>query len=582
MKRVVLIGATGVFGRRLARHLVRMDGIELVLTSRSAGKAQALAQELMQELAAEASVPVSGTGLDRDKDLVASLAAVRPWLVIDASGPFQQQGYEVPTAALLLGAHIVDLADARGYLAGYGPQLDELARQRGLVALAGASSTPALSAAAARELSEGWQRLDSIDIAITPGGRSEVGPSVIAAILSYAGSPVPVWREGELQAIPAWGVGEIIDMPGLGLRRVAPVETVDAETLGPGLCVRSRVSFSAGLEAGIEQWGLALLAWLRRRGWVRDLAPLVPYLVKARRITRIWTSDRGGMRVAISGIDAKGRPRRAYWSLLAENDDGPQVPTLAAAAAVRALLADAIAPGARSAAEALDLAMIEAEMTPYAISTSQDECAGSPALFETALGAQAFAMLPAAIRAFHAADAAPVWQGRAEVTRGNGRAIELFCRVFGLPAAGSELPVTVSVSRGDSFDESCEVWTRNFAGQRFQSRLSLDRSGELREAFGPFSFTLAAVGSRDGLALPIAAWRVFGVPLPRLLMPSAEAHETVDPDGRFRFDVKLTLPFFGLLAHYRGWLKPRGSSDGSGQAGETQGALRRSERRRYP
>eukprot|EP01042_Synura_sphagnicola_P011667 gene11667-14880_t len=165
------------------------------------------------------------------------------------------------------------------------------------------------------------------------------------------------------------GRGEIIDVPGLGPRRVAPVETVDAEMLGPGLDVRSRVSFAAGLEAGIEQWGLALLAWLRRRGWVAGLAPIVPLLVKARRITRLWTSDRGGMRVAISGIDAKGRPRRAYWSLLAENDDGPQVPTLAAAAAVRALLADGITPGARSAAEALDLAAIEAEMTPYAIGT---------------------------------------------------------------------------------------------------------------------------------------------------------------------------------------------------------------------
>ncbi|CAD5300345.1 Saccharopine dehydrogenase, NADP-dependent [Bosea sp. 62] len=560
MRRVVLIGATGVFGRRLARHLSRMNGLDLILTSRSAGKAQALAQDL----AAEASVPVSGAGFDRDKDLVASLSALKPWLVIDASGPFQHQGYEVPTAALLLGAHIVDLADARGYLAGYGPQLDEIARQRGLVALAGASSTPALSAAAARELSEGWQRLDTLDIAITPGGRSEVGPAVIAAVLSYAGRPVPVWREGELQTTSGWETGEVIDMPGLGPRRVAPVETVDAETLGPDFAVRSRVSFAAGLEAGIEQWGLALLAWLRRHGWVADLAPLVPYLVKARRITRLWTSDRGGMRVAISGIDSKGRPRRAYWSLLAENDDGPQVPTLAAAAAVRALLADEIAPGARSAAEALDLAAIEAEMAPYAISTSQDERTVGPALFETVLGAQAFAMLPATIRAFHAADAEPVWRGRADIARGDGAMIGLLCRLFGLPTAGTDLPVTVSVARGDSLDESCETWTRNFAGQRFHSRLSVDRNGELREAFGPFSFTLAAQSDREGLALPIANWRVFGLPLPRFLMPSADARETVDADGRFRFDVKLSLPFFGLLAHYRGWLKPRGPSDGPG------------------
>jgi hypothetical protein len=287
-------------------------------------------------------------------------------------------------------------------------------------------------------------------------------------------------------------------MPGLGPRRVAPVETVDAETLGPGLAVHSRVSFSAGLEAGIEQWGLALLAFIRRRGWVTDLAPLVPYLVKARRATRLWTSDRGRhagrhlrhrceRTAAPRLLVAAGRRRR--W---------PQVPTLAAAAAVRAVLADEIAPGARSAAEALDLAMIEAEMTPYAISTSQDERSVGPALFETVLGAQASALMPAAIRAFHANDAEPVWQGRAEVLRGDGRAIGLICRLFGLPAAGAELPVTVSVTRGDSFDENCEIWTRSFAGQLFHSRLSLGRNGELREAFGPFSFTLAAAGDREG------------------------------------------------------------------------------------
>lgn len=125
--------------------------------------------------------------------------------------------------------------------------------------------------------------------------------------------------------------------------------------------------------------------------------------------------------------------------------------------------------------------------------------------------------------------------------------------------------MTVSVARGDPLDRGCEVWTRDFAGQRFDSRLSIDRDGELREAFGPFSFTLAAAGNADGLSLPISAWRVFGLHLPRLFMPSSsEAYETVDADGRFRFDVKLTLPFFGLPAHYRGWLTPRGPSDGPG------------------
>lgn len=553
MKRVVLVGATGVFGRRLARHLAGMGGVELVLTSRSAAKAEALADEL----AAAGAPAVRGVALAREHDLAAALAALAPWLVIDASGPFQGAGYELPTAALLLGAHVVDLADARDYLAGYAAALDGLARMRGLVALAGASSTPALSAAAARDVTAGWRRIDSIDIAITPGGRSEVGPAVVAGVLSYAGRPVPIWREGELQATEGWSRSEVVEMPGLGARRVAPVETADAETLGPALAVQSRVSFSAGLEARVEQAGLALLAALRRRGWLADMQTWLPWLLKGRQVTRFWTSDRGGMCVFASGLDGKGRPRAAYWSLLAENDDGPQVPTLAAAAAVRALLAGALEPGARSAADALDLAMIEAEMTPYSLSTSQDEIGLGAALFERALGEASFMALPAAIRAFHEATAPPVWQGRAEVERGDGRVARLLCRLLRLPEAGRDLPLTVSVERGEDAAGAYESWTRNFAGRRFRSRLDLDRGGDLCESCGPFRFSLAPEAGPNGLALPIAGWSLFGLVLLRMLAPRAEALEQVDEDGRFRFDVRLTLPYFGLLAHYRGWLAPK-------------------------
>ncbi len=553
MKRVLLIGATGVFGRRLASHLAGMGGLELIVTSRDGERADALAAEL----AGRSSATVRGIALDHRYDLAASLAALAPWLVIDASGPFQGAGYDVPTAALIVGAHVLDLADARDYVAGYGAALDALAEARGLVALAGASSTPALAGAAARELTERWQRVDTVDIAITPGGRSQVGPAVIAAILSYAGRPVPIWREGELQQTEGWGPGEIVTMPGLGRRRVAPVETVDAEALGPLLDVHSRVSFSAGLESAIEQWGLVLLARLRRAGWFPDPAPLMPWLLWGRALTRLWTTDRGGMCVAVTGLDRKGRRRAAYWALLAEDDDGPQVPTLPAAAAVRALLAGTLEPGARSAAEALDLAAIEAEMAPYALTTSQDESSFGRAVFELALGDAAFDALPVPIRAFHALEAEPVWRGRADVSCGTGRLARWLCRLLNLPEDGTDVPLTVSVERGETPTGPCEIWTRNFGGRRFSSRLDTARDGRLREACGPFVFTLATAATAEGVELPIAACRFLRLPLPRGLRPRAEAREDVDAQGRFRFDVRLTLPFFGLLAHYRGWLAPQ-------------------------
>lgn len=551
MKRVVLIGATGVFGRRLARHLSRMDGLDLVLTSRSAGKAEALAGALATEMGR----PLSGAGLDRDKDLVAALAALRPWLVIDASGPFQQQGYEVPTAALLLGAHVLDLADARDYLMGYGAALDALAKARGLVALAGASSTPALAGAAARELTERWQRVDTVDIAITPGGRTEVGPAVIAAILSYAGMPIPVWREGELQETVGWLDSQRLAIRGLGRRRVAMVETVDAQWLGPRLAVRSRVAFRASLESAIEQWGIMALARLRRAGLLGRLDGLIPALLAARRVTRLPTSDRGGMTVVAVGLDGGGRLHRARWSLLASRGDGPQVPTLPAAAALRALLAGRIAPGAGPAAGALTLTEIEAELKPYAITTQRHDDSQDTGLLEDVLGGSAFAALPTPLRAFHDATGAPVWRGRAEIATGRNPVARLLRRIIGLPEAGSDIPLTVSVERFDDTEAKAESWTRNFGGVRFTSRLH-EEAGVLHERFGPVTFRLGLAARDGGLELPVVSARCCGIPMPRFLLPRSQAREDVDEHGRFRFDVKLTLPFFGLLTHYRGWLAP--------------------------
>ena len=557
LRRVLLIGGTGVFGQRLARHLSGIAGLDLLVTSRSQARAHAFAGTI----APVAGTRIAGIGLDHRSDLGSRLAEIAPWLVIDASGPFQGAGYEVPRAALSAGAHVVDLADARDYILGYGAALDDLARERGLVALAGASSTPALSAAAVAALTEGWQRIDTIDIAITPGGRSAVGEAVIAAILSYAGRPIPIWREGELQESHGWLESRCIAMRGLGRRRVAAVETVDAQWLGPRLSVRSRVTFRAGLESRIEQWGIMALARLRKAGLVGRLEPLIPALLAARRITRLPTSDRGGMTVEVAGLDTAGKLRHGRWSLLAARDDGPQVPTLPAAAALRALLAGGIPPGARPAAGVLTLDEIEAELKPYAIGTQRDGATQDRALLEELLGPAAFAALPAPLRAFHGAAGEPVWRGRAEITTGATLMARLLRRIISLPEAGSDVPLSVSVERIEGSSGQAESWTRNFGGARFTSRLHAD-AGMLHERFGPITFRLGLSACDGGITLPVVSARCLGIPLPAFLLPRSQAREDVDEQGRFRFDVKLTLPGFGLLTHYRGWLVPAPPSPG--------------------
>ncbi|MET0640657.1 MAG: saccharopine dehydrogenase NADP-binding domain-containing protein, partial [Hyphomicrobium sp.] len=110
-RRVVLIGATGFFGRRLGARLAAMDGIDLTVTSRHADRAEDLAKGL-----AGGRKPTALAFERDDLESVARLTRLAPWLVIDASGPFQSANYDLARAAIGAGSHWIDLADARGYL----------------------------------------------------------------------------------------------------------------------------------------------------------------------------------------------------------------------------------------------------------------------------------------------------------------------------------------------------------------------------------------------------------------------------------------------------------------------------------
>jgi hypothetical protein len=556
-KRVVIIGGTGVFGKRLARHIGGWSGLEIVLTSRDAAKAQALAAQIAAEIP---GARVSGVALDHRQGAQDALTALAPWAVVDASGPFQGADYATATAALRAGAHVLDLADAREYLAGYDAALNGLASQKGLVALAGASSTPALSGAVVAALTQGWTRVDTIDIAITPGGQSEVGPAVIEAILTYAGKPIPAWRNGALAQVFGWGEGRWVAMPGLGRRLVAAVETLDAQDLGPRYRVQSRVSFSAGLESLPEQLGLMALARLRRRGFFQNMKPWVPWLLQGRNLTRLITSDRGGMRVEITGLDAEGQATRARWSLVVGQNHGPNIPTLPAAAAIKALLNDALPPGARAATEALPLAAIEAEMAPYAIRVTRDPPVRLFSPVAEALGAARLSLLPAPLQIFHADNSPRLWEGRAIVETGASPFARLIAWGLNLPRAGEDIPVTVEIEDiTPPGGPPAQRWSRSFAGRWFSSRLAVGATGTLCERFGPFRFHLALVPSGDGLSLLVKGWDFCGLPLPKSLAPRADARESVDAAGRFYADIRLTLPFFGLLVRYQTGLTPKES-----------------------
>jgi len=483
---------------------------------------------------------------------MARLRSLSPWLVIDASGPFQSANYDLARAAIGLGAHWIDLADARDYLLNFGAALDTVARSSGVTARAGASSTPALSMAVVEDLTAGWQRVDSIDIAIMPGGGGDVGDAVIRAILSYAGAPIMVFEEGRQREIAGWGGLRRTRIERLGTHYLSPVETADAVLMQRRFNVRSRVSFSAGLQSRVEQFGLFVLAQLRQRGVIAKIESLAPLLAKARRITRLFATDRGGMSVTCAGIDASGRQTRARWLLIAEKGAGPDVPVLPAVALIRSLLLGGETAGAEIAA--LPLAAIEAEMSPPSLTTSRIlQHAGRDCLIASACGRASYSLLPSAVRAFHDQDAPPVWTGKADIDAASSLAGRVVRTLAGFPASARGADVTVTVDRCGGE----EIWQRNFDGSRFASHLRYEGGNVVSERFGAFDILLRLSAENGEVRMPVAGWRIGPIKLPLFLAPTSDTREFAGDDGRFHFDVRIGLPLIGLLARYRGWLEPQ-------------------------
>ncbi|MDV2984358.1 UNVERIFIED_CONTAM: DUF4166 domain-containing protein [Methylobacteriaceae bacterium AG10] len=546
------MGGAGAFGARLVAGLAATTDLRVIVAGRDLARAEAVAR----------TVP-DGRGraarLDATQAEAAQLRALGAAVVVDAAGPFQGGVPALARAAIEAGLPYLDLADGRDFVAAF-PALDAAAREAGVVALTGASSTPALSNAALDALTAGWRSVETVRVAIVPGNRAPRGLSVMRAILSYAGRPVRVLRAGTWQNRPGWGLLDRITVPGLGRRFASLCETPDLDILPARFPTLRTALFRAGLELPALHLGLSLASlpvrWRLMPSLLPSLLPFArPFLAMAGWLDR-FGSDRGGMSVEVLGRDAAGRPSRAVWSLVAEAGDGPFVPTLPALAAIRRLTDPAAAPippGARPCVGVLPLAAIEAEMDRLAIRTHRDTDHPVP-LFERALGA-GFARMPEAVRALHSAVGDGAFRGRAEVLRGRGPLVALVALLFRLPPAMADGPIRVTMEPDP--ETGAERWTRHFPGRRFSSRMRLagpDGSGRVREHFGPFAMDLAVSARTDGLDMAVTGWRLGPLPLPRALRPTTRAGERVDAQGRFRFDVALFLPLVGLLVHYRGWL----------------------------
>ncbi len=335
MSRILIVGGYGAFGAHAAERLARTSGLDIVVAGRSPQAAAAFCERL----SGSAAATLSHAQLDATSATPEDIGRIGARVLINASGPFQAQGYALARACIDAGCHYVDLADARSFVTGIGT-LDAAAKAAGVVVISGASSVPGLSSAVVRDHEHAFAELREIEIGISPGNSFDPGLATTASILAQVGKSYKLRKGGRETTAFGWQGLRRHRFPDIGVRLMCDVDVPDIALLPqhyPGL---RTARFAAGLEVAPFHLGLWALSWLVRSGIVSTLTPLAGPLMRAKRMLGFLGSDTGGMFVTMRGTGSDGTDHELRWTLIARSGHGPYVPAIASVILAKRLAGD--------------------------------------------------------------------------------------------------------------------------------------------------------------------------------------------------------------------------------------------------
>ena len=334
---ILILGGYGNFGRRIAARLARNEHIRVLIAGRSGERAAALASQLCNE---NSCAHVKAYPMDiRSHELSMQIRTSGARLVIHTCGPFQGQDYRVAEACVEAGVDYLDLADGRQFVSGI-ERLSVEAAKREVVVLSGASSVPGLSSAVVDEFLPRFSKLTHVRHGIAPGNRAERGDATVRAILSYTGRPFQRWEGGVWKNVYGWqGVRRYTFPAPVGRRWLASCDVPDLELFPRRYQGVSEVVFRAGLELGVLHLGLWGMSWVSRLRFVDNWARYARPIISISRWLQPFGTDVGGMFIELWGEDARHRPLRINWTLVAERGDGPEIPAIPAVIVARKLAA---------------------------------------------------------------------------------------------------------------------------------------------------------------------------------------------------------------------------------------------------
>lgn len=318
-KRVLIIGGYGNFGSYIAKTLAQEANIQLIIAGRSLEKAKQFAEALNAESIA----------LDIHDGFEEVLATIKPDIVIHTSGPFQAQGYEVAQACIAIGAHYIDLADGRAFVEGIST-LDEVAKEKGVLVVSGASSVPCLTSALVDHYKDEFCVLESLDYGITTAQKTNRGLATTAAILGYCGKPFKTLIDGKMRDVYGWQTLHARKYKMLGWRLLGNCDVPDLAIFPKRYPDLKTVRFYAGLEIPFIHVMLWTLSWLVRIGLIRNLDKAALFLLKTSYLFDWLGSANSAFHMELSGKSKEGEDKTIIFELTARSGDGLYIPCMPA------------------------------------------------------------------------------------------------------------------------------------------------------------------------------------------------------------------------------------------------------------
>lgn len=323
MKKILILGAYGNFGSRIAASLVK-DNISIIIAGRHLEKAQALREKLIKNIR-ENTIEIAI--FDANQELSKQLEILKPNLVINTIGPFQARDYSIAKICIQNHVHYIDLADARDFVTHIN-QLDTLAKENNVLVVSGASTVPGLSSAVLDHYKNDFAIIDSLIYGISPGQKSPRGLATTESILSYLGKPLKPWGHDNKKYF-GWQDIYRQTYPELGKRWMANCDIPDLDLFVERYKLNN-IHFSAGMESSILHLGMWLMSYLIRMGIPLNLSKHAQALLSFSHLFDVFGTKNGGMHMLIKGISKEGKPLEIKWFIVAKNNDGPQIPCVPA------------------------------------------------------------------------------------------------------------------------------------------------------------------------------------------------------------------------------------------------------------